>query len=135
MRNIYGKGYPWADTFVRTLVIWVGLLGAALATHESRHLTIDAITKFLPAAVKRVVRVLIYIFAFIVCIFLTKAAWDYLHLPSESKGIFGLPPWAQEIIIPTAFILISFHLLILIIKGIADIFRHTDTSAPPKDAI
>lgn len=135
MRNIYGVGYIWADIFVRTLVIWVGLLGASLATHEVRHLTIDAITKFLPTRVKRIVRVIVYLFALIVCIFLTKAAVNYLQLPSESHGIFGLPPWAQEVIIPVAFILISFHLFVLIVQSIADIFRHTDASAPPQDAI
>jgi TRAP-type C4-dicarboxylate transport system permease small subunit len=138
MRNIYGIGYVWADILVRILVLWVGLLGATLATHECRHLTIDAITKFLPVAVTRVVRVIVRIFALVVCVLLTGASWDYIQLQkttSMGKGLFGMPPWVTEVIIPIAFLLISIHFFVLIIQGIVDVFLRTDISAPPEDAI
>ncbi|MHC4216381.1 MAG: TRAP transporter small permease [Planctomycetota bacterium] len=138
MRNIYGVGYVWADILVRILVLWVGLLGATLATHEGRHLTIDALTKLFPVTVTRIVRVIVRIFAFGVCVLLTDAALDYIELQKTTatgKGLFGMSPWITEVIIPIAFILISFHFLVLIIQGIADVFRHTDASAPPEDAI
>ena len=69
MRNIYGIGYVWADILVRTLVLWVGLLGATVATHEGRHLTIEVLTKFLPPQMTRIVRVVVRCFTFTVCLF------------------------------------------------------------------
>lgn len=136
MRNFYDRGYVWADIMVRTLVLWVGLLGATLATHESRHLTIDVLTKFLPAAATRIIRVIVRVFAGGVCLFLTKAAWNYLQLQkmtSVGRGLLGMPPWIGEVIIPVAFTLITFHFLVLIIQGVVDIVRGSDLSAPPMD--
>lgn len=138
MRNIYGIGYVWADILVRTLVLWVGLLGAVVATQEGRHLTIDVMTKFLPAQVTRVVRVVARVFALVVCLYLTEAAYDYILLQKETSvgpGLFGLPPWLPEIIIPIAFVLISFHFFILIIAGIVDVIRRTDETAPHQEGL
>jgi energy-coupling factor transporter transmembrane protein EcfT len=34
MRNIFDQGLLWGDIFLRHLVLWVGFLGASLATRE-----------------------------------------------------------------------------------------------------
>ena len=138
MRNIYGIGYVWADILVRTLVLWVGLLGATVATHEGRHLTIEVLTKFLPPQMTRIVRVVVRCFTFTVCLFITHAAYNYIQLQKETAvgfGLFGMPPWISEIIVPIAFVLISFHFFVLIALGIADIVRRSDLSAPHQEGL
>lgn len=82
------------------------------------------------------IRVVVRIFASGVCIALTLAAWNYLQLQQDTavgKGIFGTPPWVAEVIIPIAFALMSFHFVILVIQGISDVIRGTDTTAPGQD--
>lgn len=138
MRNIYGIGYVWADILVRVLVLWVGLLGATVATHEGRHLTIEVVTKFLPAQVTRALRVFVNCFALTVCLFLTNAAVKYIKLQqatSTGQGLLGMPEWVSEAIVPIAFILISFHFFVLIIIGIVDIIKGTDVAAPHQEGL
>ena len=48
MRNLFNAGIPWADTVVRLLVLWVGFLGAVLATKLEQHLTVEVLAKYLP---------------------------------------------------------------------------------------
>jgi len=75
LRNALGTGIPWADTIVRHLVLWAGFMGAAMATSAERHISIDALTKFLPQRAKHSVAVFTSLFAVIVCTFLAAAAW------------------------------------------------------------
>lgn len=135
MRNIYDMGYVWADILVRVLVLWVGLLGATVATSEARHLSIDVVTKFLPPRAANLIRVLTWIFALTVCILLTRAAVMYLDLQKESGGetIFGIPAYVAELIIPIAFVLISFHFTVLIIQGIVECFHPTESPEMGRD--
>ena len=129
MRNIYDIGYVWADILVRILVLWVGLLGAAVATSEARHLTIDVVTKFMPPRIAQSLRVLTWLFAFTICVLLARAAMLYIEMQKQGgeDSIFGIPAYVTEIIIPVAFVLISFHFAILILQGIIEVFHPTES--------
>lgn len=133
MRNIYDVGYIWADQLVRLLVLWVGLLGAAVATSESRHLSIDVITKFTPPRLTKFLKTLVRIFALVVCVHLARASWDYVQLEKGSGGtfVFGIPVWVTEIIIPIGFVLISFHFFVLILEGISELVTHREINQDP----
>lgn len=123
IRNLYDFAYVWADELVRILVLWVGLLGAALATHEGHHLSIDVVTKFLSPRLSLLVKVLARIFALVICIVLAQAAYGYILFEREGgqRALFALPIWTTELIIPVAFILISFHFGVLIIQGVGEL--------------
>ena len=47
LRNFFGTGLIWGDTLVRHMVLWAGFIGGALAAFEGRHISIDALTKYL----------------------------------------------------------------------------------------
>ena len=47
LRNFFSSGFNWADMCLRNIVLWVGFIGASLATRDNRHITIDAVTNFL----------------------------------------------------------------------------------------
>lgn len=129
MRNIYDVGYVWADILVRILVLWVGLLGAAVATSEARHLTIDVITKFMPPRVAQSIRVMTWVFALTICTLLARASMLYMEMEKQGgeQSIFGVPTYLTEIIIPIAFVLISFHFFLLILQGIVEVFHPTES--------
>ena len=48
-RNVLASGLFWADELMQHMVLWLGFLGASLATREHRHLSIDVLSHFLPA--------------------------------------------------------------------------------------
>jgi TRAP-type C4-dicarboxylate transport system permease small subunit len=122
LRNVFGTGLVWADTVVRHLVLWVGFIGAALATSEQRHISIDAVTKFLSPRFKHSVSVLTSLFALVVCLFLAAAAWTYLEDERTYGGelVLSIPTWVAQVIIPAGYALIGVHFLV---KAVEHAFR------------
>ena len=45
LRNFFHSGIIWADPLMRHLVLWLGCLGAALATTRVRHINIDVFSR------------------------------------------------------------------------------------------
>lgn len=124
LRNLFSEGILWGDTFLRHLVLWVGFLGASLATREKKHINIDLFTRFLKGKVKSLVVAIVNLFAAIVCWYLTSAAWTFV-MDEKSVGttLFGdIQAWYFQIIIPVGFLLMTFRFLIILIENLIDIF-------------
>jgi TRAP-type C4-dicarboxylate transport system permease small subunit len=47
LRNIFATGLTWADPMVRNLVLWVGFIGAAIATKEGKHINMDVFSQWM----------------------------------------------------------------------------------------
>ncbi len=47
LRNFFDTGISWGDSLVRYLVVWVGFIGAAIATKEGKHISIDVVSRWL----------------------------------------------------------------------------------------
>lgn len=119
LRNFFGTGIVWADTIVRHLVLWSGFVGAALATSEERHISIDAFTKFLSPRIKHIVSVFASLFAVIACYYLALAAWEYV-LEERTHGgelVLSIQTWVALLIIPIGYFLLAFHFLIKVIEN------------------
>ena len=119
LRNFFGTGLVWADTIVRHSVIWAGFVGAALATTEERHISIDALTRFLPPRIKYVAQVLTCLFAVVVCTYLADSAWTYLKDERAAGGelVLGIRTWEALVIIPMGYLLIAFHFLVKLVEN------------------
>jgi TRAP-type C4-dicarboxylate transport system permease small subunit len=119
-RNVFNAGIPWADTVVRHMVLWVGFLGAALATKLDQNLTLEVLTKFMPERAKHAAGVLVKVFGIFVCGLLLRAAIRFLEQEASTGEQFLdlFPSWYALSIIPLAFILIPFHLLFTIARDL-----------------
>lgn len=93
LRQIAGGAIPfaqpvaWFDNIARHMVIWVGVLGASLATAEGRHISIEAVPKLLGPAARRRVDVLVNLSAALACGVLFVLSAIYLkrvQLPNEA---------------------------------------------------
>jgi TRAP-type C4-dicarboxylate transport system permease small subunit len=114
LRNFFSGGIVWGDILLRHLVLWIGFLGAALATSGERHLNIDALTRYLPKRLKGAVATLTNIFAAFVCFILFRASLTFIDFEIANKNtIFGdIPSWYAQIIIPVGYGLLTFHFLV-----------------------
>jgi TRAP-type C4-dicarboxylate transport system permease small subunit len=114
LRNVFGTGFLWADPLVRHMVLWVGFLGAAIATHEERHISIDALTRFLSPRWKAAAAVAGQLFLAAVCVVLVDASWTFLIEEKEAGGeVFsGLPSYIGLMIIPAGYLLIAIHAVV-----------------------
>ena len=114
MRILFDSGLVWADPLLRHLVLWVGMLGAALATRYGKHITIDVFSHLLPARGLLVLNLVLNLFAAVVCGFLTWAA--FLFIKNEiafgsGRELAGIPVWVWNLIFPFAFALMSARFL------------------------
>ena len=46
LRNLLDTGFVWIDPMLRVLVLWLGLIGATVATRNDKHIQIDVLTRF-----------------------------------------------------------------------------------------
>ena len=125
LRNVFGTGLIWGDTLVRHMVLWTGFIGGGLAAFEGRHISIDALTKFLSPRVRTAAGIVTHLFAAVVCYFLTAASWTFLKGEMEAGGdfILGLPGWVAMVIIPFGYALIMIHFALKVIEQAADLLQ------------
>ena len=64
----FSIGILWGDIFLRHLVLWVGFIGASLATREEKHINIDVLSRLLNE--KRKVKLPVVLCIFLQFIFL-----------------------------------------------------------------
>ena len=121
LRNFFSTSIFWGDTFLRNLVLWIGFLGASLATKEGRHINIDVLSRVLSPAAKRISAIIINIFSATVCFFLMRAAITFIKSEKEAGTTLfkGIPVWIFQIIIAIGFGLITIRFLIHAIENIS----------------
>ena len=114
LRNFFSGGLVWGDILLRHLVLWIGFLGAALATSGERHLNIDILTRYLPERLRGAVAALSNVFAAAVCFFLFRASLTFIGFEIVNKNtVFAdIPSWFAQIIIPIGFGLLTFHFIV-----------------------
>ena len=107
LRNFLNGGLPWADIFLRNLVLWVCFLGASLSTKEQRHINIDVLGRLLPSGWRRAAGSLVNLASSVVCGFLVAAAWRFLEDERLYGGFLfdGIPTWYFLTIAPVSLAL------------------------------
>lgn len=112
LRIFFSMGFLWADELLRQLVLWVGFLGASLATRHDEHIDVDVFTRLLPKKGQLVSGLLSHLIGGMVCIFLGDAAVGFVRSEYELGEVLRslhLPFWILQIILPFAFFTISFR--------------------------
>lgn len=129
LRGFFSSGFTWADPLLRYLVLWSGLLGAAVATRMDKHIAIDLVSHLVPDLVVHWLRIAIQLFSMAVCLVLTYASVVFVHNEAafeSNRAVLGLTSWQLNLIFPISFALISLHFLIGAICGVKE------TLAPEK---
>ncbi len=125
LRNFFHSSIEWGDIFLRHLVLWVGFLGAVIATGQRRHLRIEFISKIVPQKIRKVFFVFTNIFAAVVTFLLMQAAISFVQLEMESDSILilNLSRWYFISIIPAGYALISFRFAVHALQWITEIVK------------
>ena len=120
MREGFGTGFGWADELVRLMVLWLAMIGSVAACRENRHIRIDALSHVLPDIAVNLIRILVDVFAAIVCGVIAFQAWRYLQIEIEydDRVLVDTPAWVAHLIMPAAFALMAYRFLIGALKQI-----------------
>ena len=127
LRNFFATGIDWADALVRYLVVWVGFIGAALATQENKHITIDVLSRWFTGSGGNVVKVISDFVSAAVCGVLTWAGIKFILFEAQMGGVafFKLPIWVPELIIPVTFGLMTLRYSLRLLDEIITIITET----------
>jgi len=114
MRNLFDSGFSWGDPLLRLLVLWLGLMGAMVATRLDRHITVDALLRVLTPGLQRIARILTKLATAAVCALLAwhsarLVAMDYEY---QTLMIGNVPAWIGDLILPIAFSVMTLRLVI-----------------------
>jgi TRAP-type C4-dicarboxylate transport system permease small subunit len=120
LRNFVGVGLPWSESLVRYLVLWVGFIGASLASREGRHITIEVIKLRPSAGGRRYLAAVSQLCAVVVCALMTWAAVKFVRDDAQigTRTFLDLPTWILETIIPAAFAIMSLRFLLRAIRAL-----------------
>ena len=113
-RSIFGGGVSWIPPLLRVMVLWIGLLGALLATRSREHISIDLISKLGGPTLNRIASTVTLLFAAIVCGLVGWFSGQYVHLAFEYQDIAfaEIPAWPLQLIIPFTFGLMGLRFFI-----------------------
>ncbi len=120
LRELFGAGLVWVDPLLRALVLWVGLLGALAASRDGRQISIDVISRVLPARARAEAGALTSLFTAGISglVAYHGARFVVSELRFESVAFSGIPAWLLESVIPFAFGWIALRYLLL---GLAEV--------------
>ena len=109
LRNLFDYGFVWIDPFLRVLVLWLGLLGATVATRYNKHIRIELPARFLKRNTHRLVQSIIGQVSAWTCLVVAWYGlnWVRLDYADQTTSFSGIPSWMLEVIIPAAFALIG----------------------------
>ena len=115
LRNIFEGGIVWSDVLVRTLVLWVGLVGAMVASRQNNHINIDIIERYLPPKAKPVVNFIVELFTALICSAVAYFSLQFVQIEFADGGyaFARVPAWVCEAIIPFAFTVIALRYYML----------------------
>lgn len=128
LRNVLSTGLTWGDQLVRNLVLWTGFIGAAVATREGKHISIDVVSRWISPKRKIGMEIITNGFSLLICALLTFAALKFVSNEIQMKSILflGVPSWASEIILPVTLGVMTFRFCLRFLKSILMI-RHQET--------
>ncbi len=137
LRNIFESGILWGDIFLRHLVLWIGFVGASLATRDGKHISIDALTRLATLSALPILKFLTNAVSMGVSLVLAHAGWKFLMYEKEAGTVlfqtdwFGeVHAWTLQLIIPFGFGLIAFRFFLKILAQLFGVSDDTTGTQP-----
>ena len=115
LRNFFDSGFVWIDPILRVMVLWLGLIGATVATRNNKHIRIDLLSKYFDRTTHRLIQSLVGQVSAWTCLVVAwfGFSWVYLDYQDAMTSFAGIPAWMLEVVIPASFTLIGLRYLIM----------------------
>jgi TRAP-type C4-dicarboxylate transport system permease small subunit len=125
LRNLFGSGIVWSDVLLRILVLWVGLIGAMVASRRDNHIAIDLLDRYLPECAKVYTDFAARLFTALICMIVACYSLLFVQMEFADGGMAfaRVPTWLCEAIIPFAFTVIGFRYFLLSLVNLKKIVK------------
>lgn len=131
----------WAGAFLKHSVLWLTVLGAALATRDRNHINIDVVGRLLKGRWRSGCLTLTNAFAAVVCVWAAWACYQFvgsqrdafLNKSYDSAGTLfaNVPAWYGQAIMPLAFALIALRFALHTIEDAAAVWTGRPSPTAP----
>ena len=118
LREVFDSGIIWSDELVKLLVLWIAMVGSIAASRDDRHLRIDVLSHALSEKMVVVSRLIVELFAAIICGVVAFHAYRWLQIEVEYEDtvLIDFPAWLAHGILPVAFALMTYRFALSSIK-------------------
>jgi TRAP-type C4-dicarboxylate transport system permease small subunit len=119
LRDLFATGIVWSDVLVRILVLWVGLVGAMVASRQGRHINIDIMDRYLTERAKKIAKSIVEFFTALICFTAAYYSLRFVHMEFSvgGKAFAAVPSWLCESIMPFAFMIIAIRYVLLSVNN------------------
>jgi len=126
LRNFLDSGFVWIDPLLRVLVLWLGFIGATVATRNNKHIRIDLLSKLFSRNTHRLIQSVIGQISAWTCLVIAWYGFKWIQMDFEDgvTSFAGIPAWMLEVIIPVTFALIGLRYLIMSVGWAQLYLRH-----------
>ena len=105
LRNFFGTSLVWIEPLLQNAVLWIGLLGAMIASRNDEHIRIDVASSLLPEKYHPFLTTVVDLFTAFICVLV---AWYSVGFVIEEYEYAGtafskVPSWVLQSIIPVGF--------------------------------
>ena len=109
VRKVFHTGIPGSALYVQHLTLWVGFLGALLATGAGKHLALATGELIPEGKFRHFARIAVNSLSAGVCMVLAYASYKLVQADTARAGFLpgGIPEWWSEAIMPVALVLVS----------------------------
>lgn len=115
LRNLFESGIVWIDPVLRVLVLWLGLLGATVATRNNKHISIDLLARYFDGNLNRLLQAAVELISAWTCLVIAAHGFNWVRLDFVDglEAFSGIPAWMLEVIVPASFGLIGLRYLLM----------------------
>jgi TRAP-type C4-dicarboxylate transport system permease small subunit len=113
LRNLFDSGFVWIDPVLRVLVLWLGLLGAMVATRSDKHISIDVLSRYIEGKFQYLLQAAVAQVSAWTCLVIAAYGFDWIRLDflDGLVAFAGIPAWMLQAIIPLSFGVIGLRYL------------------------
>lgn len=124
---------PWADELIKIIVLWLAMVGSIAACRDNKHIRIDLISHLFSGPIVAWSRVVVDLFAAAVCAVIGWQAWRLIReeMGWGDTALIDIPVWTLHVIVPAAFVLISYRFLVGVVQQIHSILTGTTQDQVP----
>ena len=126
LRNFFDAGIVWIDPLLRVGVLWLGLIGAVVATRHNKHIRIDVLSRAFSRNTHRLIQVVVGQISAWTCLVIAWFGFGWIRLDYGDGFVAfaGIPAWLLEVIVPLSFALIGIRYLVLSVSEAGLYCRH-----------
>ena len=109
LRNFFHGGLVWAEPMLRTMILWVAMFGAMVATRDNKHIRIDVLTHYFPAVAVGWINVITHGFSSAICLLIAGHGARFVGMETEqvTLAFASVPTWFVASAIPLAFVVMA----------------------------